>query len=173
MDPRASANSCWGELLAADGEFWRPPAGRFLSAYGEDLMAVDTGARPRSGPPGFGLAGPRGSPRSAPTAANLHQRLQRAGILIRATKNTAVATLVTELPPRWWQEPCASRRQRFLDGQPRRELLGTGTPGGTRQRPPVSLPPRRWVDHGLREQPLATARTAIAGGDLAGLPVRL
>jgi len=42
---------------------------------------------------------PGGRPGQPLTAANLHQRLQRAGILIRATKNTAVATLVTELPP--------------------------------------------------------------------------
>jgi len=41
--PESVSGQLLGELLAAGGEFWRPPAGRFLSAYGEDLRAVDTG----------------------------------------------------------------------------------------------------------------------------------
>lgn len=37
-----------GRSRAASWELWRPPAGTFLSAYGEFLMAADT---PESGEP--------------------------------------------------------------------------------------------------------------------------
>src|SRR6266536_4865703 len=41
--PGGAAYSCWGGLMAAAGEVSWPPAGSFLAAYGEVLMAADTG----------------------------------------------------------------------------------------------------------------------------------
>jgi len=67
-----------------------------------DLLTAQLTAREHArgrGRPASAWLFPGGRPGQPLTAANLHQRLQRAGILIRATKNTAVATLVTELPP--------------------------------------------------------------------------
>ena len=47
--PRGSAVRCWGDLVTASGEFSWPPAGRLVTAYGEDLMAADS--RPCTDPP--------------------------------------------------------------------------------------------------------------------------
>ena len=40
-DPTQATDNYWGDLMAASGELRWPSAGRFVSAYGENLMAAD------------------------------------------------------------------------------------------------------------------------------------
>ena len=40
-DPTQATDNYWGDLMAASGELRWPSAGRFVSVYGENLMAAD------------------------------------------------------------------------------------------------------------------------------------
>lgn len=156
VDPTGQQVDYWGDLLAATGDFSWPPAGRLVTAHGEDLMAADTcldqtesNPKPSSALPSTKPAGPR----SPTPPASTPIRPKPDG----ATNSSATSTPASSIPsstiswphpfitigtrePQVFVRPGSRRRKRQPETSPvQQPSLHPSRPARYRPRPKKSL----------------------------------